>query len=700
MSERSTCDRALNLSVLPSRRTRQWVSTYSTQNAFGHNHVLDLLELYASQNGIQRDDELPNWRPTASFAHRLRKLGAEFRRQVTGAFARRVGFDHLLCVPSDSSCLSTSERNECTKNAMQSGVKMITGAVLADERARVFARVPILLRADVADNIFNLGLQDVSEEQPHLYVAVGIKRRSVETKGSAIIRNTCLEKLQKEMFLWNLLLSQTQPVDVGTALIIGLHPKRKQAVATGAVPHKPVATGNNQASAAVFNKKVWKLAVLPMQQMKEHTRLSALEALRWRIDVVDQGNAWLMDAVRRLSTSETSNPTATVEGAHDVNPVFALLRTTSDPRLRPNMKCASMFDWPWENAKKQLAHDLRELTLVSGVSRSATAEAMAKGIPNDYSHHQVTAEALGSNSMFTAETLQKSKPGYTGPVVTPRIIPHNKANWRLLQDFSQQYPHRFSKSGEMLPNIDKRSFYVDLELASAEYMYADENTKQSNDADSDLVRKYGEAFDVYPKSPLVVDTIPDSLVYMIGCGQIVDGAWKHKVFITDTLDKQGEQNVIMAWLQHMQAVTSTLKEPSLVHVWGPEKQLLSQAFRRMPQGLIRDIEPLRNYVIMDVHKIVATSGVSIRGSLNNSIKNVAKALQNLGLLDGCEGRDAEQGVENGADAIAAVLYAAELVHKNEAPSLSEDEMVQNVARYNEHDCRDVARIVAYLRKNH
>ncbi|CAN8066772.1 unnamed protein product [Agarophyton chilense] len=688
----------LDLSALPPRKNRDWVCTNNTRNAFGHNHLVDMLDVHAANCELQRDDQLPNWRPSASFAYRLRALGAEFRRQVTGAFARRIGFDNLLCVPSDEACLSVGEQSECTSNAMQSGIKMIVGAVLTDHTSNVFARVPILLRADVADEIFNLGIEHECDDQRLVYIAVAIKRRPVETKGSAVLKKRCLEKLQKEVFLWNLLLSQSQRHDVRRALIIGLHPKRKKAVATGAMPLKPRAAESKQPSLAVFDKKVWKLAVLAFDDLKHYARRSALDALKWRIDVMDEGRAWLMNGIKQMSKLSASPSFPHL--AHSANPMYALVCTTSDPRLRPNMKSPPMFDWPWETAKRKLAHDLRELTLVSGISRSAAEEAMAKGIPNDYSHHAVTAEALGSNSLFTTEVLIKNKPEYKGPVVTPRIIPHNRSNWRLLQEFHQQYPHRFSKNGQMLPGIEQRSFYVDFELASAEHVSADDSTQLAENADPNLIHKYGETFDVYPTAPLVDEAISVALVFMIGCGQVVDGAWKHSVFISDSLDKEGEKKVILEWLQHMNELTRAQKEPPLVHVWGPEKQLLKQALRRMPQPFIRETEPLRNFVIMDVHKIVANSCVSIRGSLNNSIKNVAKALEDLGLLDDYAGRVNDGGVGKGPDAIAVALHAVELVQKKKAVSLSEVAGVKDIARYNEHDCRDVARIVAYLRKNH
>eukprot|EP00178_Gracilaria_changii_P015042 TRINITY_DN421_c0_g6_i1.p1 TRINITY_DN421_c0_g6~~TRINITY_DN421_c0_g6_i1.p1 ORF type:complete len:739 (-),score=109.72 TRINITY_DN421_c0_g6_i1:65-2281(-) len=698
MSSLSSEQCKFNLSQLPSRKNRQWVSTSTVHNAFSQNHLLDMLELHGTPHHFSRDDHTPHWRQYASFAFRMRSLGAEFRRQVTGAFARRIRFENVLCV--SSAALSTEEQSECTTNAMACGVKMIAGAVLTDARSCVYARVPILLRADVADQIFQLGLAPQCELEcytpSHSYVAVAIKRRTVDTKGSAVIKNACLEKLQKEMFLWNLLLSQSQSFRAPTALIIGLHPKRKKAVATGAFPFKAAAATGGAPSGALFDRKVWKLALLPFDNMHERAKQSALEALRWRIEVVDDGNAWLMDAAKRMSAADQQSG----QPLQPVNPMYALLRTTSDPRLRPNMKSATVFDWPWEQAKRQLAHDLRELTLVSGISRSAVEQAMAKGIPNDYSHHQVTAEALDSNSLFTRETLRKNKPDYKGPPVTPKIIPHNRANWRLLKDFRQQYPHQFSKNGHMLPHVEQRSFYVDLELASAEYLYANHTNTHKPDADPHLMQKFGEAFDVYPTSPLVTDTIPDSLVFMIGCGRFVEGAWNHNVFIAETLNKQGEQQVISEWLQHMNTLTCNLKQPALVHVWGPEKQLLKQAFRRMPQAVVDELRPLLNYVIVDVHKIVSTSCVSIRGSLNNSIKSVASALENLGLLDDSDTRGKKVTVENGAEAMAAALHATELVHKNEVSSLSEVELVQNVARYNEHDCRDVARIVAYLRNNH
>lgn len=677
----------MSLSNLPPRPNHPLINVYSIHNALAHNHLIDLLDLHAVNYAFQTD-------PTHSavFAHRMRALSAEFRRQVTGAFASRVQLHNVHCIPSAPDSpqpLHTlvARHFEATKQAMLRRHHMIVHPLLLHHRTNVYARVPFLLRADIADTIFDLRLAHSSSSSSshlaHLYLIVAVKRRAVHTSNRATIRGNSLEKLQKHLYLCNQILHQVQPNSLHLCLLIALHPNRTQPIALGAHPTSPDRT---------FNSAIWKMAALPLHTLSEPTRLDAINALSWRIDVVDNSTTWLNNALQQIQ-SESHLPCPN-------NPIHALLYTTSDPRLRPNMKCAAMYDWPWQKAKKQLAHDLNELTLISGLSKTIAENAMAKRIPNNFAHHQVTPQALGVKSQFTTHALEKSKPHYNGPSVTPQLIPHNKSNWRLLRRFKPTDPQSFDKRHQLLLNSDKRSFYVDFELASAEYLFAHKCTNEQSDVDAHLFQTFNQYFDVHPTNPFYESVIPDALIFMIGCGQLVDGAWKHRVFIADTLDKDGERTVITEWLQHMQSSIPEASGNPLVHVWGSEKQLLRKAFRRMTRNTFEQLQPLRKFELVDMHKVVTTSCVSIKGCFNNSVNNVANALEKLGLLDDSDERESNEQVGNGGDAMAAALFAAEWARSTGASSLSEADVMKDVIRYNEQDCKDIARIANYLRKNH
>lgn len=626
----------------------------------------------------------------------MRSLGLEFRRQVTGAFARHVGLDNVTCISSPQNTVYQNVERRDTENAMQSGVKMIVGAILADDRSRVFARVPFLLRADVGEELFNLQLQTqngISLDQ--VYIAVGIKRRTITTHGPTNnLRFKCIIKAKNEMFLWNMLLSRIQNYDPAKFLVVGLHPRKEKAVAMGAILSTNPAE-SSIATATVFDRTVWKYAVVELKDANKKQIDLVFNALEWRMDVEDKGNSWLEAAVKH-SNVPTLPDTCATDRSQQVNPMFALLSSTSDSRLRPNMKSPLIFDWPWSTAKKRLAHELGELTLVSGVSKATAEWAMANGIPNDFTHKQVTAETLGLSSLFTSQTILKNKSEYNGPAVTPAMIPHNRSNWRRLQNFLQHKQDQFSPGECTLPDVESRSFYVDFELAAPDEIHANDCAPDGVDVDEEEVTKYDSFFDVYPRKPIQEFVSSDSLIIMIGCGQLIDGKWSFELFVADKLDEKSEGNVIIAWLEHMRAVMAEGDKTAIVHVWGPEKHLLRKALRHMNRNKADEVRRICKFELLDMLKIVTSSCLSIKGSLSNSLKSIISALGRLDLVDVAE----KLQVENGADAMAALLASAEYAHSNGLKSFSQVPLMKNVARYNEQDCRDVARIAEYLREFH
>lgn len=645
---------------------------------------MDVLQLHGARTGLISDDLLPGYDASGAYALRMRNLSREFRRQVVGAFARKLGFANLECVASWPPQGAAAEERMKTKIAMTEGKCMIVGGVVGDEQLRLLAMVPILLRADVAANLLHVAMrEEVGSTLRNVYVAVGTKRSAVDINETGVLKPKCVERMQIEMSLWNMLLARMQGVDVGKALLVGLHSNRSKPVALGGSP-----SGIDGCN-SIFDTSVWKMAEVEFGGINCPKRISGLEALSWRIDIVEKAEKWIHDATKTLQQNG--------EDGAEARGITALVKVAQDSRLRPNMKLAPMNDWPWVAAKREIAYAVRELTLVSGVSRSITSASMANGLPNDYESPRVTAETLGVSSHFTKTVLEMCKATYQGPLVKPDMIPHNRFNWRRLEGFRSEQPLVFDKASPEIPFAEERTFYVDFELASPDYLYSSSTLK---DSEEEHESNYPRYFDVESASPIQPDCTADSLIFMIGCGQVINGEWKHKVFTARTLSREGESGVVREWLEYLHFVLPPHHGHLFLNVWGPESQLLRKALRNMTATDAKAVKEIRFLNIVNMLQVVMAGCVAVRGSFSNSLKAVSKSLEQLGLLENFHGRDKKDLVSDGSDAMAVGLECAEVAYKRKLGSLSDAPKMAQIARYNEADCRDIARIVTYLRKHH
>lgn len=686
-----------NVSDFSDRATenKEWIDVQNIRNALTKNHFLDILEIHGSHFGLKRDDEYEGHDAAGSFSVRMMKLSTIFRFHVIGAFARRVGFHNVSCISDRTVHGSASYERIATLKAIQRKEKLIVGAVVGDEERRIRARIPLLIRMDVAVKEFGIQIPtDTLEKDPSsIYISMGMKRRQIETYNSKVMRKSSLNKMQTEMWLWNSLLADAQGCNVRYSLLMGLHPKREKPIEDGARPKDHPRDENGLHG--IFDTRIWKVGIIKYSSPLCERGESALNALRWRVNVQDYGRDWAEDSMKRFQEEGKS-----CCDAPDVNPIYALSYFASDVRLRPNMKCASMYDYPWSAAKQKLAEDLCELTLVSGVSQEAVAKAIANNIPLNYNDEKITTTILGVKSNFTKQSLIKVKPDYQGPLVTPSIIPHNQYNWRRLQNFNERKYQTFDKDSALLEMAEERTFYVDFELASPDMLYPAEQAEFAKQNLNSGLIQHARFFDTQPRKPIQSDMSFDSYIFMIGCGQVINGEWKHKVFIADDLTVNGESKIFRDWFLHMYSLIPGDYGPPLIYVWGPEQKLMGKTFSRMKQEDKLMIKEFNQYKIVNMLRVVQSSCLSIKGSLSNSVKSVSVSLGKLGLLEDVIGRPDLNLVQNGCDAMALGLDSAQIALEKNLPTMALAPKMKFVAVYNEVDCLDIAKIVLYLQKNH
>ena len=347
---------------------------------------------------------------------------------------------------------------------------------------------------------------------------------------------------------------------------------------------------------------------------------------------------------------------------------WEILPTPSVPELYPNMKSGADSDLmvgsgggepgadagggesgeQWVSVKKRAASELKELTQLWRVSVAGREQAHGAGIYR-WDDPRVTPAAVGvggqSYGPILEQLLAVNVDG--GPPVRPQRIEQDREQWHET------------------PRVE---FYVDLEFCS--------------DLDDDfagLPAKGGQA-----------------LIFMIGCGHLENGEWQFKSLVTEFLTLREEARIMDEWIEHMAAVCQRLDpgnaQPRIFH-WS---QAETNAYRgaRERHGWPAGWPELGWYDFLD--RVMRAEPVVVRGAFDFGLKSVARALRRHGLIE------TEWDDSNPVDGLGAMVGAwrCDAEARRLAIPMSELPLMDDIAGYNEVDCKAMMEIVRYLRANH
>lgn len=317
--------------------------------------------------------------------------------------------------------------------------------------------------------------------------------------------------------------------------------------------------------------------------------------------------------------------------------------------LWPNMKAES--DAPWHETKKEIAEELHELTLLWRVSAAMRDRARKRGISR-WDDPRVSAQMLGvagetHGTMFDALVRANRD---TGPALRPARIDVDGGRWR-------------ERVGVEL--------YVDFETV--------------NDLNDDLRR--------FPQRS------GQTLIFQIGCGRYDAGRWEFAQFTARALTPDAEALMIDAWLAHMTELAhlSGLAGAGgvrLFHWSAAETVFMDKAYdsarTRHPD---RDWPALGWYDLLE--RIVHAAPVVVRGARGFGLKAIARAMKSHRLIE----TEWEDGLADGTGAMAGAWAAAKIAARD-GGDMSTVELMREVGRYNEIDCRVMAEVLDHLRREH
>ena len=347
---------------------------------------------------------------------------------------------------------------------------------------------------------------------------------------------------------------------------------------------------------------------------------------------------------------------------------WRLFPTPSVPELYPNMSNVDDGDMmtpaysdagdeqgespeQWVGVKRQLASDLKELTSLWYVGPDKRDAAHQRDIYR-WDDPRLTPADIGIKGAKTAPTLARLLEVNTDgrhPPVRPARIMNTRSSWHTPAGLE---------------------FYVDFEFCS-----------DLNDDFCNLPEKGGQP-----------------LIFMIGCGHLENGEWRFKSLVVDDLTEDEELRIIREWAAHMSAVGERLDpvgKPRVFH-WSPaEVVALETAYNsaRIRHGSRADWPSGLEW--HDFLKSMREEPIVTRGALNFGLKTVAKAMRSLGLIQTDWG-------DSQVDGLGAMVGAWRCQEEAQIKgvSMAALPLMQEIAAYNEIDCKAMMDIIRYLREHH
>ena len=185
---------------------------------------------------------------------------------------------------------------------------------------------------------------------------------------------------------------------------------------------------------------------------------------------------------------------------------------------------------------------------------------------------------------------------------------------------------------------------------------------------------------------------------MIGCGHIENGQWQFKCFTTDAMTEASEGSVIDSWLAHMEAVRQRvapdLAQPVVFH-WSPaETSNLVTAYNSASTRHQDKKWPALNWFDF-LNKVVKKEPVVVLGSMAFGLKSVAKAMHKEGLIV----TNWADGITDGMGAMIGAWWCQAEAEKN-SQKLTDVDLMKEIVKYNEVDCKVMMEAIAYFRRNH
>jgi len=589
----------------------QWVSATATRNHVLGDPLLDWLSLFGKDQGYQRDEELPGYDARTDFTEFIFEQGRRFEDAVVGHLRSLTEVVTIAAGPADVRNLTTAER---TFSAMAEGAPVIHQGVLRDPEHRTYGTPDLLIRSDVLRLLFPDAISESEAALPapdlkpggwH-YRVVDVKFTTLHLAAGGTLANQGSSPAYKvQLYIYNRALGRLQGIEPEVSYLLG--------------------RGWEQTVKGVTLR-----GFSCVERLAPMLQVGTLANGRSTTDAATAACDWVRELRR--------------DGA-----AWHILPEPTRPDLYPNF--GNQQDGPWHTAKRRIAGELEDLTLLWQV-----------GVPGRRKGH------AGGVYRWRDPRCTPAVVGVTGdkrPAVLQALLDINRT--ADTEDLQPARIHAAEVEWRAQPALE---FYVDFETVS------------------DLADDFSR----------IPERGGQTLIFMIGCGYVEEGQWQFECFVADGLTEESEAEIIDSWLAHMKAVRQRLapaEEPPKVIHWSPAEvsnfeTAYNSAKDRHPD---KDWPPPRWFDFLG--RVVREEPVVVRGAMGFGLKAVAKAMHEHGFIETLWG----DGPADGLGAMVGAWWCQDEARRT-MKTLPEINLMQEIMQYNQVDCRVMMEAIRYLRRYH
>lgn len=178
---------------------------------------------------------------------------------------------------------------------------------------------------------------------------------------------------------------------------------------------------------------------------------------------------------------------------------------------------------------------------------------------------------------------------------------------------------------------------------------------------------------------------PISMIFMIGVGYENNGKWEHTQFIADSPTHESEYKI----MNEFRSFITKMGDPKMFY-WHADRTFWRSAERRQLEISNKKIDTeLTNWA--DLSIIFKVEPIVVKDCFKFGLKSIAKSMKNHGMIT--------EHIDSTCDSgMAAQVNAWDSYSNSKNPR--DCTIMQDIAKYNEFDCKVLWDILSYLRKNH
>ena len=183
------------------------------------------------------------------------------------------------------------------------------------------------------------------------------------------------------------------------------------------------------------------------------------------------------------------------------------------------------------------------------------------------------------------------------------------------------------------------------------------------------------------------------MIYMVGCCYEDNGHWRFRQFTVDRLTADEEQRIVDEWIAFMSGFEASGN--AVVYHWShAETSFLDDADNSARNRNPEKAWPWLNWFDL-LKNVFSAEPVAVKGAFGLGLKAVAQAMKSHGLIE----TDWGDSLVDGLGAMVAAWRIDEEAARD-GKRLMDYDLMRDVGRYNEVDCKVMWEILRYLREKH